>query len=64
MAGTKTLTIIKPGAVSHEYIGPILARISKTQRELLRHRHSFSVRTPLPTVWTTKGNRDTEINPR
>lgn len=24
MSGTKTLTIIKPGAVSHEYIGPIL----------------------------------------
>ena len=29
MAGTKTLTIIKPGAVSHEYIGPILARINE-----------------------------------
>lgn len=28
MAGTKTLTIIKPGAVSHEYIGPILAKIN------------------------------------
>jgi nucleoside-diphosphate kinase len=28
MAGTKTLTIIKPGAVSHEYIGPILNRIT------------------------------------
>ncbi len=27
MAGTKTLTIIKPGAVSNEYIGPILAKI-------------------------------------
>ena len=24
MSGTKTFTIIKPGAVSHEYIGPIL----------------------------------------
>ncbi|MCG8697087.1 MAG: nucleoside-diphosphate kinase [Bacteroidales bacterium] len=24
MPGTKTLTIIKPGAVSHEFIGPIL----------------------------------------
>lgn len=29
MEGTKTLTIIKPGAVSHEYIGPILARINE-----------------------------------
>lgn len=29
MAGTKTLTIIKPGAVSHEYIGPILATINE-----------------------------------
>jgi nucleoside-diphosphate kinase len=29
MTGTKTLTIIKPGAVSHEYIGPILARINE-----------------------------------
>jgi len=29
MAGTKTLTIIKPGAVSHEYIGPILAKINE-----------------------------------
>ena len=29
MAGTKTLTMIKPGAVSHEYIGPILARINE-----------------------------------
>lgn len=28
MAGTKTLTIIKPGAVSHEYIGPIMAKIN------------------------------------
>jgi nucleoside-diphosphate kinase len=28
MAGTKTLTIIKPGAVSHEHIGPILAQIN------------------------------------
>lgn len=28
MAGTKTLTIIKPGAVSNEYIGPILAKIN------------------------------------
>ena len=28
MAGTKTFTIIKPGAVSHEYIGPILAKIN------------------------------------
>lgn len=28
MAGTKTLTIIKPGAVSHEYIGPILHKIN------------------------------------
>ncbi len=28
MAGTKTLTIIKPGAVSHEYIGPILKIIN------------------------------------
>ncbi len=28
MAGTKTLTIIKPGAVNHEYIGPILNRIT------------------------------------
>lgn len=28
MAGTKTLTIIKPGAVSHEYIGPILKKIN------------------------------------
>jgi nucleoside-diphosphate kinase len=27
MAGTKTFFIIKPGAVSHEYIGPILAKI-------------------------------------
>lgn len=30
MAGTKTLTIIKPGAVSHEYIGPILAQINES----------------------------------
>ena len=29
MSGTKTLTIIKPGAVSNEYIGPILAKINK-----------------------------------
>lgn len=29
MAGTKTLTIIKPGAVSNEYIGPILAKINE-----------------------------------
>ncbi|MBN1950655.1 MAG: nucleoside-diphosphate kinase [Bacteroidales bacterium] len=28
MSGTKTLTIIKPGAVSHEHIGPILAKIN------------------------------------
>jgi nucleoside-diphosphate kinase len=28
MAGTKTFFIIKPGAVSHEYIGPILAMIN------------------------------------
>lgn len=27
MSGTKTFTIIKPGAVSHEYIGPILNKI-------------------------------------
>ncbi|MBN1180709.1 MAG: nucleoside-diphosphate kinase [Bacteroidales bacterium] len=27
MAGNKTFTIIKPGAVSHEYIGPILTII-------------------------------------
>ncbi|HBH47385.1 MAG TPA: nucleoside-diphosphate kinase [Bacteroidales bacterium] len=29
MAGSKTLTIIKPGAVTNEYIGPILARINE-----------------------------------
>lgn len=28
MSGTKTLTIIKPGAVSNEYIGPILAKLN------------------------------------
>lgn len=28
MAGTRTLTIIKPGAVSNEYIGPILNKIN------------------------------------
>ena len=28
MAGTKTFFIIKPDAVSHEYIGPILAKIN------------------------------------
>lgn len=28
MAGTKTFFIIKPGAVSHEHIGPILAMIN------------------------------------
>lgn len=28
MTGTKTLTIIKPGAVSNEFIGPILAKIN------------------------------------
>ncbi len=28
MAGTKTLTIIKPGTVAREYIGPILAMIN------------------------------------
>lgn len=28
MAGTKTLTIIKPGAVANEFIGPILAKIN------------------------------------
>jgi nucleoside-diphosphate kinase len=28
MAGTKTLTIIKPEAVRNEYIGPILAKIN------------------------------------
>jgi nucleoside-diphosphate kinase len=27
MTGTKTFFIIKPGAVSHEFIGPILAKI-------------------------------------
>ncbi len=30
MAGTKTFTIIKPGAVSHEFIGPILAIINES----------------------------------
>lgn len=30
MPGTKTFTIIKPGAVSHEYIGPILAKINSS----------------------------------
>ena len=30
MQGTKTFTIIKPGAVSHEYIGPILAKINSS----------------------------------
>lgn len=34
MAGTKTFFIIKPGAVSHEYIGPILAMI---------HDHGFHI---------------------
>lgn len=29
MAGNKTLTIIKPGAVRYEYIGPILAMINE-----------------------------------
>ncbi len=29
MTGKQTLTIIKPGAVSHEYIGPILAMINE-----------------------------------
>lgn len=29
MSGTKTFTIIKPGAVSNEYIGPILAKINE-----------------------------------
>ena len=29
MTGTKTLTIIKPCAVSNEYIGPILAKINE-----------------------------------
>ena len=29
MTGTKTFTIIKPGAVSNEHIGPILARIKE-----------------------------------
>ena len=28
MSGTRTLTIIKPGAVSNEYIGPILNKIN------------------------------------
>ncbi len=28
MSGNKTLTIIKPGAVSNEFIGPILAKIN------------------------------------
>jgi nucleoside-diphosphate kinase len=28
MAGTKTFFIIKPGAVRHEFIGPILAKIN------------------------------------
>ena len=28
MTGTKTLTIIKPGAVRNEFIGPILAKIN------------------------------------
>jgi len=28
MTGSKTFTIIKPGAVSHEHIGPILAMIN------------------------------------
>ncbi len=28
MAGKRTLTIIKPGAVSNEFIGPILAKIN------------------------------------
>ena len=30
MAGTKTLTIIKPGAVTNEHIGPILAIINES----------------------------------
>ena len=30
MAGTKTFFIIKPGAVSHEFIGPILAKINES----------------------------------
>lgn len=34
MAGTKTLTIIKPGAVANEYIGPILSII---------HDHGFHI---------------------
>jgi nucleoside-diphosphate kinase len=34
MAGTKTFFIIKPGAVSHEFIGPILAMI---------HDHDFHI---------------------
>lgn len=29
MAGNKTLTIIKPGAVNNEFIGPILAKITE-----------------------------------
>ncbi len=29
MQGTKTLTIIKPGAVANEHIGPILAKINE-----------------------------------
>jgi nucleoside-diphosphate kinase len=29
MTGTKTFTIIKPGAVSNEFIGPILAKINE-----------------------------------
>jgi nucleoside-diphosphate kinase len=29
MSGTKTLTIIKPGAVANEHIGPILAKINE-----------------------------------
>lgn len=47
MAGTKTFFIIKPGAVSHEFIGPILAKfydhgfhIAALKLTMLDHHHA------------------------
>jgi nucleoside-diphosphate kinase len=48
MAGTKTFTIIKPGAVSHEYIGPILHIINE---------HGFHI-SALKLIWLTRDNAE------
>lgn len=48
MAGTKTFTIIKPGAVSHEHIGPILHIINE---------HEFHI-SALKLIWLSRDNAE------